>query len=97
MVGPTKRVTNWLRLGKDAYRGLASIHKLLPLDYSGVYFNQINDGTLLMSEANAAMRIPYLASGKLDSAPYRKPLIEAIVEAPSVLPEDKIEVLKSKT
>ncbi len=42
------------------------------------------------------MRIPFIVSGELDSAPFRKPSIEAIVEAVSGLLEDKVEVMKSK-
>ena len=85
------------RLGKDAYYDLASIHKILPLDYFGVNFTQLDDGRIFVFEANGSMRIPYIELGELDPAPYRKPSIEAIVEALSVLLEDKIEVLKSNT
>ncbi len=83
-------------LGKDAYHALASIHSKLSLDYFGVDFTQLDDGRIFVFEANATMRIPYIASGELDPAPYRKPSIEAIIEALSALLEKKIEASKSQ-
>jgi hypothetical protein len=77
-------------LGKDAYRALESVHAKIPLDFFGIDFTQLADGTLLLFEVNATMRLPYLDSGELDTAPYRKPGVQAIEQALQRLLKERI-------
>ena len=77
-------------LGKDAFRALQAVYDKIPLDFFGIDFTQLADGTLLFFEANATMRVPFLDTGELDVSPFRIPSIQAIENALQQLLEDRI-------
>ncbi len=77
-------------LGPDAFRALNSIYAKLRLDYFGIDFTLMEDGSIFVFEANATMRLPRLTSSELDPAPYRKPGIQAIGQALNQMLERKI-------
>ncbi|MDJ0951839.1 MAG: tetratricopeptide repeat protein [Alphaproteobacteria bacterium] len=78
-------------LGSEAFRAMNSVQEKLQLDYFGIDFTQLVDGSVLIFEANAAMRLPYLSSGELDPVPYRKPGVAATEQALDRLLEEKVE------
>ncbi len=69
-------------LGTEAWHALSALRDRLPLDYFGVDFTRLPDGRLMVFEANAVMRIPYLDTVEFA---FRKPYIVALQAALSDL------------
>ncbi len=78
-------------LGEAAYRALLSIRDAIPLDYFGVDFAKLDDGRLLVFEANAVMNHHYHF---IDDFPFQKAYLDAVTQALNGLLLTRIEASK---
>ena len=65
-------------IGTDAYRHLQHLHGILGLDFFGVDFTVLEDGTVLIYEVNPAMRHSY---DHADNFPYLLPYLKQVTTA----------------
>lgn len=78
-------------LGEAAHRALLSIKDAIGLDYFGVDFAKLDDGRILVFEANAVMNHHYHF---IDDFPFQKAYLDAVTEALNELLLTRIEASK---